>query len=153
MPLRQGHLQCCFSDSPSFLWCDTACHLPWGWTSSPRVNCNLWIWWLSAKRLCWQLSISTSRNLAWQGMGFPLYKCRLLLNIWALIRTLSWIHFSLLCLVSPLFSAPVCLSGVTQFMLATAWFPTLNFSRNEKDQVRYLRPEKCIMEMNCGFWV
>lgn len=115
-PLRRGHVWCSSSDSASFLWSDTAYHLLW-------VLCNLWVWRLTAKRLCWQLGISTSRNLEWQGMGFPLYKRRLLLNIWALIRTLSWLHFSLVHLV-PLSFQPVCLPGETQFMLATARFPT-----------------------------
>ena len=55
MPLRQGHLPCSSSDSASLLWCDTAYHLLRDWTGPLRfsgVNCNLWIWWLTAERPC-----------------------------------------------------------------------------------------------------
>ena len=73
-----GRATCCAASHPSpLMW---HCLPPaWGWTGSPRfsgVNCKLWIWRVSAKRLFWQLHISTSRNLAWLGMGFPLYKHR-----------------------------------------------------------------------------
>ena len=83
--------------STSFLWCYTAGHLQSGRTGSPRfsgVNWKLWIWRLSAKRLFWQLHISISRNLAWLGMGFPLYKRRLFIKHLNLDQTsMSCFHY------------------------------------------------------------
>jgi hypothetical protein len=45
---------------------------------------------------CQKAVLTTSRNLAWQGMGFPFYKHRILLNIWTLSRLacLAYHYFS-----------------------------------------------------------
>ena len=121
-----GRATCCAASHHSpLMW---HCLPPaWGWTGSPRfsgVNCKLWIWRVSAKRLFWQLHISTSRNLAWLGMGFPLYKHRLLLNIGALIRKLDLAPFFSWPPSSPLCSALACLPGESQSMWAAGQLST-----------------------------
>ena len=118
-PLRRDHLQCCFSNSTSFLWCGTACCLPWGRTGSPRfsgVNFNLWIWQITAKRLCWQHQ-ETWHDRGWVSLFIS---ADYLLNIWTLNRLACLgFHYFSTCLDSLFSFSSGCLPGSNPDMRAT----------------------------------
>jgi hypothetical protein len=80
-------------------------------------------------------------------MGFPLYKNRLSLNIWVLIRILSWLHFSLYPPRFPLFFQ---LQDASQAWTWT-WEPQAEPNRTYLPQV--FKNSQCLMRHFMSAWV